>query len=1725
LNSVTVTISELTIRDGRAGEGAGIIVGPNANVTLNDCIIGPNNVVTYAGGGIANEGGNLTLNRSTVVENHGTGSEGGAGIFSAYGTTSLINSTITGNITNNFGGGIYAAYGGTVNLIHSTVSGNTANQNYLDEPWGGGGGIYIYDATINIQNSIVAYNVDLTDPSYHTPSDDVMGTFTSLGGNLIGDGTGSSGWVGSDLVGTEAEPIEPSLDSIVIFVPDVPDLPEGPWTYGLTHYFALDAESPAVDTAPTCEVSEDQRGVSRPQGSACDIGSFELESSGLWQQLPGGESQQPSYTGVQSLYDDFVLTQTATIRQVEFWSSTAAPAMIYFGYYENTTDGSGNDIPGASISSYGNTSMVTVEDPLVCSQSYCTYRHSFMDDTTLGPGHYWIRIQGDSELYWSSAASTSGSYAYYPDGATSPTLSSGNLAFQLLEYVSPKITAIFIEPTFPGMPTWINVNFTDPDSGSHTAAVDWGDGIIDDADYCGYDYCNFPEHIYTEAGTYTVQVWVTDDQGNTGTYSTLYVVSYVMVPVSIEDWLASDTETTTIEIEGVALEGHSPLNFTIVTNPEQHGTFGIPSSSMCEFLADWGVYLCKASVVYTPPTETYLGYDYFSYTVDDGQGSFSNAAMVPLYVAPNTPPTAQSSSASVSTILPSTIILSATDPDFYNYTIDRLSAFIGTGPTQGTLGDIEKVNCYLEDPEVGEPYGICYFEVEYTPNQEITGTTDSFTFSVFDTHQYSLPGTVSIELHAPVTWTVNATDDVVDDFGCDATHCSLREAVDASWPGDIIEFNLTYPDTIILGGSDILIDKGLVINGPGADLLAISGGAEIEDLEPWTHDRVFTVGGFEIPPVTVTINGLTIRDGRADSGGGVIVLDGSNLTMNDCVIGPNNIVTYAGGGVFNERSHLTMNRCTVTGNEGTGSLGGAGVTTAYSGATTTLVNSTVSGNITNNFGGGLYVGPESVVSLINTTVSGNISNANYLDPYEERGGGAGIYIETVEGSDNLVNIQNSIIAGNIDMTDPATAGHDKWPDIYGEATSLGGNLIGDPTGSTTIWDWSDQVGDALDPLDPVLGALAWNTPGSTQTMALLTGSPAIDAAPTCEVDIDQRGVLRPQGTACDIGAYELEQSEATGELMIAKVFDPLASTFTGSFTIAYSCDDGTSGTVDLAAGGSDTITGIPLNTNCTVTEPTLPTPPTGWSFGLPTFYPETGIVTITEASPAYAEVTVTNTISRDTGTLTITKYFDPLTSGFEGTFAIDYDCDDGTAHDGTVNLAADTSETITGIPTGTICTITEPNLPTPPTGWSFGEPIFSPASGTVSVVIGTLGGSEIMAPATAWVTVTNSISRDLGELKISKVFDPLTSGFTGDFTITYDCDDDPAHDGTVTLAAGEFETISGIPTGTTCHVSEGELPAAPEGWSFNGPTYDPYNGTAVISLVPSEVVVTNTIVEDVVQTGELKITKVFDPLTSGYNGDFIVTYDCDDANHSGGISLAAGASQSVTGIPVGTTCTVYEVVLPAAPEGWVFRLPTFSPVSASVTISEPSPAYAEVVVTNAIVDVRSQVTTTRTKCSAFATKTAPDLENLLITTAYNKRTKVTTIKKVTPSAFYYYVKAYVPADASVIQIAQDRDSYPGMIPTVTLYDENCANLSPSLATVNIAADYTISINFNTSSSERIVYVGVYYTTRNLIGFEVGNPFLGMEYIFNTSLDGDLFTYDDLIVDLPALTIQPLIFFK
>jgi len=160
----------------------------------------------------------------------------------------------------------------------------------------------------------------------------------------------------------------------------------------------------------------------------------------------------------------------------------------------------------------------------------------------------------------------------------------------------------------------------------------------------------------------------------------------------------------------------------------------------------------------------------------------------------------------------------------------------------------------------------------------------------------------------------------------------------------------------------------------------------------------------------------------------------------------------------------------------------------------TLTNVTLSGNTAGTAGAAVYVVGGSTLSAVNTTIANNSTPGN--------GGGIAVVVGGV------AQLKNTIVASNT-----ATG---SGPDIDGAVTSQGYNLFGSTTGATIGGDTTGNLTSAA----PLLGALA-NNGGLTHTLALLAGSPAINAG-TCTgaPATDQRGMARPQNAMCDIGAYE-----------------------------------------------------------------------------------------------------------------------------------------------------------------------------------------------------------------------------------------------------------------------------------------------------------------------------------------------------------------------------------------------------------------------------------------------------------------------------------------------------------------------------------------------------------------------------------------------------------------------------
>jgi hypothetical protein len=239
---------------------------------------------------------------------------------------------------------------------------------------------------------------------------------------------------------------------------------------------------------------------------------------------------------------------------------------------------------------------------------------------------------------------------------------------------------------------------------------------------------------------------------------------------------------------------------------------------------------------------------------------------------------------------------------------------------------------------------------------------------------------------------------------------------------------------------------------------------------------------------TLTVTKSVISENLGEYGGG-IDNEGTLTVINSTISG--NTGLFEGGGIRNFKGGtftLTVINSTFLGN--TASLGGG----IFSDGTANVANSTFSGNTASNWGGGISA--ENTFFVINSTFLGNTAAF----------GGSGIN-NANEGGTVLVVLRNTIMANN-------SGGNCLGPIFNG-----GNNL---DSGTTCGFGF---INLSMSNTDPMLGPLADNG-GPTQTMKLLAGSPAIDMgdADTCRVSpvsgVDQRGVIRPQGAGCDIGAYE-----------------------------------------------------------------------------------------------------------------------------------------------------------------------------------------------------------------------------------------------------------------------------------------------------------------------------------------------------------------------------------------------------------------------------------------------------------------------------------------------------------------------------------------------------------------------------------------------------------------------------
>ncbi len=385
-------------------------------------------------------------------------------------------------------------------------------------------------------------------------------------------------------------------------------------------------------------------------------------------------------------------------------------------------------------------------------------------------------------------------------------------------------------------------------------------------------------------------------------------------------------------------------------------------------------------------------------------------------------------------------------------------------------------------------------------------------------------------------------------------------------PAGTFGLSLAGPNEDYARTGDLDIRGAVTIQGAGADQTVIAGNHLVDPAEWWANDRVLHVSAHG----SLTLTGVAVRSGRCYSGGGIA--NHGRLSIVDSEIVGNQTSAYwscggggnwGGGGSIYNRGERHVLRSRVMGTDGTD--GFAGDTTAPGGAIYNAGRATVVESLIWGWaaaGGGIF--NEGGLRLVDSRLAGS---ARFMGAALDNDGGSAVLTrDTVDASVGLgtiVNghgingapskllIENSTVSGNtnyrlaaisnvngeVKVVGSTVTGNEAWEWSAGIAgvvhltnTVVAGN-VGAPNcdayavshGYNADSDNSCNLGTAGDQpnVDPRLGPLA-DHGGPTPTHALFEDSPLLDRIPAglCRFPTDQRGVARPAGGACDIGAFE-----------------------------------------------------------------------------------------------------------------------------------------------------------------------------------------------------------------------------------------------------------------------------------------------------------------------------------------------------------------------------------------------------------------------------------------------------------------------------------------------------------------------------------------------------------------------------------------------------------------------------
>jgi predicted outer membrane repeat protein len=350
----------------------------------------------------------------------------------------------------------------------------------------------------------------------------------------------------------------------------------------------------------------------------------------------------------------------------------------------------------------------------------------------------------------------------------------------------------------------------------------------------------------------------------------------------------------------------------------------------------------------------------------------------------------------------------------------------------------------------------------------------------------------------------------------------------ATLSGDIgVAANISDNSYHVVTGSNVdsttVLDGFTITNGNASDNLSFDlgsgGGMSNQQSSPTLSNLIFTLnrtyfhggGIYNLNNSNPRLDNVTFSSNTAGSGGGMENTFSNPVLTNVIFIG--NISESSGGAIYN--SHSDPNLTNVTFSNNSSGYHGGGIYNVNS--SPNLINVTFSGNTAGYAGGGMSSSSNSNPTLTNVTFNANAAVW-----------GGGMYnffsnpiITNVTLSGNTATYGAGIY--DSDLSHPVIKNSILWGNSGGEITNV--------NSSTPIVTYSivqgGYIGTSNLDRDPLLGVLT-NNGGFTKTMAILPefpGSSAIDAGDNASCpDTDQRGVKRPQGARCDIGAYEFDEA-------------------------------------------------------------------------------------------------------------------------------------------------------------------------------------------------------------------------------------------------------------------------------------------------------------------------------------------------------------------------------------------------------------------------------------------------------------------------------------------------------------------------------------------------------------------------------------------------------------------------